>query len=98
MSTTNQKERIYVGKGTKAGQFDLTNISVCIDNCEPHMFEYNGKRYIKLTVGGLREPDQYGKTHSVWINDYKPNKENSAQGNQPSTVAASNVKEADLPF
>lgn len=97
MSTTNQKERIYVGKGTKTGQFDLTNISVCIDNCEPHIFEYNGKRYVKLTVGGLREPDQYGKTHSVWINDYKPTGQNETQGTTQKAVASS-VKEADLPF
>ena len=97
MSTTNQKERVYVGKGKKAGNFDLTNISICIDNCEPHFYEYNGKRYVSLTVGGLRETDQYGKTHSVWVNDYKPNNNQATNQNNNSNVA-SNVKEADLPF
>jgi hypothetical protein len=95
---SNEKKREYVGKGVKAGQFDLINISVCIDNCEPHIFEYNGKRYIKLTVGGLRETDQYGKTHSVWINDYKPNENNSnnSGNNAPKQVVGSASN--DLPF
>lgn len=89
----NQKSRIYVGKGVKAGKFDLTNISICIDDLQGHIFEYNGKRYVKLTVGGLREPDQYGKTHSVWINDYKPEAKTEAPKQQ-----SVSQPQGDLPF
>jgi hypothetical protein len=93
---SNEKKRVYVGKGVKAGQFDLTNISVCIDTCEPHIFEYNGKRYIKLTVGGLRETDQYGKTHSVWVNDYKPEQKQEQKQSAPVNTNSNGVP--DLPF
>lgn len=90
----NQKSRTYVGKGVKAGQFDLVNISICIDDAEPHFFEYNGKRYVKLTVGGLRETDQYGKTHSVWVNEYKPEAKTEPQTQKQQV----NQPQSDLPF
>ena len=71
-----QNERVYVGKGVKAnGGFDIINISIAESKLSNYWYEYNGERYVKLTVGGLRKKDQYGKTHSVWINDYKPEDE-----------------------
>jgi hypothetical protein len=86
-------EREYVGKGVKAEKFDLINISISKSKIDDHWFEYNGEHYLKLTVGGLREKDQYGKTHSVWINDYKPNE------GQPTAVKKAPVGEVqDLPF
>ena len=39
-----------------------------------HFFEYNGDEYIRLTVGKKKEMDQYGKTHTVWVNDYNQSK------------------------
>jgi len=91
----NQKPRTYVGKGVKVGKFDLINISICIDDVESYVYEYNGKRYAKLVVGGLRETDQYGKTHSVWINDYKPTEN---QTTAPKQQAVSQSRTPDLPF
>ena len=89
----NQKSRTYVGKGVKVDQFDLINISICIDDLQSHIFEYNGKRYVKLTVGGLREPDQYGKTHSVWVNNYKAEAKTEAPKQQ-----SVSQPQGDLPF
>jgi len=94
MST--EKTREYVGKGVKAGNFDLINISISKSKLEDHWFEYEGEHYIKLTVGGLRETDKYGKTHSVWVNDYKPALQ--AQAAKPAAKAESKVIETDLPF
>jgi len=94
MST--EKTREYVGKGVKAGNFDLINISISKSKLEDHWFEYEGEHYIKLTVGGLRETDKYGKTHSVWVNDYKPTLQ--AQAAKPAAKAESKVIETDLPF
>ena len=91
MST--EKTRTYVGKGTKVSNFDLTNISLSKSKLEDHWYEYEGEHYISLTVGGLRETDKYGKTHSVWVNDYKPDK-----ADKPAPKAASKVVETDLPF
>lgn len=91
---SNEKKREFVGKGVKAGNFDLINISISKSKLDNHWFEYNGEHYVKLTVGGLKETDQYGKTHSVWINDYQP----EGQTQQKSAPVARDNSGTDLPF
>jgi len=86
------KDRKYVGNGKKVGNYDMINISVKKSQLEGNWFEYKGEHYVKLTIGSLKETDQYGKTHSVWINDYKPDPAKAK------TKADSNVEEVDLPF
>lgn len=85
-------DRKFVGKGVKAGNYDIINISIAKSKLEPYWYEYNGEHYVKLTVGALRQADQYGKTHSVWINDYKPD------GGKQQSAPATNVVETDMPF
>ncbi|MEX2568219.1 MAG: hypothetical protein WD431_19890 [Cyclobacteriaceae bacterium] len=31
------------------------------------MVDYDGKEYLVFEVAGLKEPDQYGKTHTAYI-------------------------------
>lgn len=69
-------EKLYVGNGKKAGNYDIVNISISEEKVRDHWFDYNGKKYLRLAVGGLREPNQYGKTHSVWVDNYKPDENN----------------------
>jgi len=68
----NQK-RIFCGSGKKAEKFDIVNISVCLSDLPKEFITEgkNGKKYIKLKVVGKREPDQYGKTHSVEVDTWK---------------------------
>ena len=96
MSQNKNNDRKFVGSGVKPQNFDLINISIAKSKLEPYWYEYNGEHYIKLTVGGLREKNEYGKTHSVWINDYKPeaNSKASSNSNTQSKAATS----GDLPF
>jgi len=89
-------DKNYVGNGVKNDQYDLINFSVCLSDLrEDDVFEYNGKKYCKLTVGSKKGgADQYGKTHSVWVNDYKPDQNASSA---PAPAATSSI-ESDLPF
>ena len=90
----NQNDRIYVGKGVKVrGDFGLINISIAESKLNNHWYEYNGERYIKLTVGALRQTDQYGKTHSVWVNDYQP----EGQANSTPKMEKAPLED-DMPF
>lgn len=74
-----KEPRIYVGSGKKSDKYDMVNISVCLtDLPREHIFEYNNKKYIKLTVAAKKEVDKWGKTHSVSIDTYKPEKKESA--------------------
>jgi len=46
-----------------------------------------------MTIGALKNPDNYGKTHSVWIDEYKPNDEQTSKPKKQ----AEDLK-SDLPF
>ena len=53
------------------------------------MYEYNGKKYVNLTIGANRDgANDYGKTHYVKINTFKP---------EPQTEKKETKKEP-LPF
>jgi len=73
-----KEEKIYVGGG-KAGNYETVRINVCLDDCnvyaDKNIENFNGKKYISLDVKPKREVDQYGKSHSVSINTWKPNQE-----------------------
>lgn len=64
------KKYIGSGKKTKFG----VNVTLDVEKCKEHVYEYNGKKYLTFEVNEKKEEDQYGKTHSVsiWI----PDKEN----------------------
>lgn len=77
-------DKIYVGSGVEKFNGGLIEISICMDQIpQEWIFEYNGKKYLKLKVQKKKQPDNYGKTHSVEINTYKPVGQNSGQSNDP---------------
>jgi hypothetical protein len=93
MSNQEQKPRNYAGNGTQSGEWYI-NLSLKKSQLEPHFYEYNGEEYIRLTVGKLREANEWGKTHSVWINDYQANKDQQQESTQNAPVSAGD----GLPF
>jgi hypothetical protein len=66
------QDRKFVGSGKEVAGYDLVNVTLKKSDLDNNYFNYNGQEYIKLTVGKKREADQYGKTHAVWLNEYKP--------------------------
>jgi len=89
-----QQERQYVGRGKKAGNFDLVNFSISESKIKDSWFEYKGERYLKLTIGALKNPDNYGKTHSVWIDNYEP----KGDGGKAAETKVVQEMKNDLPF
>ena len=83
-------ETIYCGSG-KSNDERFVNISVCLSDIpKEHVFEYSGKKYVKLTVVKKHEEDKYGKTHFVKINTWKKAEEEDNDGGDEPTN--------DLPF
>ena len=85
-----KSEKIYVGNGTEKFdggivQFSL-NLTKLGKDAGEHMFDSNGEKYIKLKVVKKREADEYGKTHYVEVDTFKP---------EPKKTTA---VEDDLPF
>jgi len=96
----NKDEKIYCGSGVEKFDGGLVEISVCLSDIpKEHRFEYNGKWYTKLKVQKKQEADEYGKTHYVAVNTWKPDtKKEEAKVEKP--VAKSEPQDAspDLPF
>ena len=67
------EEKIYVGSGSEKFEGNLISCSVCLSDLpSEHVFEYSGKKYIKLNVQKKKQADEYGKTHYVAVDTWKP--------------------------
>ena len=87
-------ENIFCGSGREVS-FDngssIVNVTLNLAELKEHIYDYNGKKYVNLTVGARKEPDQFGKTHYVKINTFKPDE------NKKSEKVVAQPKD-DLPF
>ena len=82
------EEKIYVGSGTEKFEGNLVSVSVCLSDlpAEHMQTAKNGKKYINLNVQKKKETDQFGKTHYVAIDTWKPDVKKEVE------------KSDDLPF
>ncbi|WP_158860964.1 hypothetical protein [Lunatibacter salilacus] len=66
-----QFEKTYIGKGTQVKDLDIIRVSISKETLEEilkdHMVDYDGNEYLVFEVASLKEPDQYGKTHTAYI-------------------------------
>ena len=69
---------IYIGNGVRKGDTWLTSSLCLTDIPAEHMFEFNGKKYIKVNINIKDELDQYGKDVSISVDTWKPDAEKSA--------------------
>ena len=67
-----EKQTIYLGSGKATKNPKLVNFTIGEDKIkEEYWSEFNGKRFLSLTLITKDEADQYGKTHSVVLNEYQ---------------------------
>jgi hypothetical protein len=91
-----EQKTIYCGGGKKQKE-EWRKISVCLtDLPKEHIFEYNGKKYIKLNINDKQETDQYGKDVSVSVDTWKPEEVNKQNINK--LAKAIDADEDLLPF
>ncbi len=73
-----ETKTIYIGNGVRKGDTWLTS-SLCLSDIPAeHMFEFNGKKYIKVNINLKDEVDQYGKDVSITVDTWKPDSEKSS--------------------
>jgi len=66
------KETIYCGSGKKQSEKWLKS-SLCLSDIpKEHIFDYNGKEYVKVNININEEPNQFGKDVSVSVDTFKP--------------------------
>ena len=59
----------YVGKGKTFGKFEQVKIGLKLADLKA-----NDRGWVNLVVAKMKEPDKYGNTHMVYVDDYDPKK------------------------
>jgi len=60
------------------------NISICLSDIpKEYIYDYNGKKYTKITAVKKREPDNYGKTHYLKIDTWRPEQKTESKSETP---------------
>lgn len=82
-----KNETVYCGNG-KEKKFDdggsIVNFSVDLMKIKDHVYEYKGKKYVNLTMCSNRDGEnEYGKTHYIKINDFKPEAKTESKVEEP---------------
>ena len=67
------EEKIYVGSGKEKFDGDLVEIALCLSKIpDEWKFEYKGEQYVKIKSCKKKELDEFGKSHYVCIDTFKP--------------------------
>jgi hypothetical protein len=67
----------YIGKGKQVENKNMVEVSLNMAELQNHTFEYKGETFVKFNVAKLKEPDQYGKTHTVYLSVKVPESDES---------------------
>ena len=57
----------YIGHGTKHNEWPIIDVVLDADKVLAHTFEYEGKRYLKISVAARKERSKFGATHTVYV-------------------------------
>jgi GH24 family phage-related lysozyme (muramidase) len=62
-------EKNYIGKAKRNEKIEgVLSVTLSMETAKAFIFEYEGKRYLKFEVAVRKETDQYGNTHTVYVN------------------------------
>jgi hypothetical protein len=77
-----ENKTVYIGNGKKQKD-NWRKSSLCLtDIPQEHIFEYNGKKYIKVNINDKDTPDQYGKDVSISVDTWKPEQQENNQNKE----------------
>ena len=69
-------EKLYCGKGKVVeGKFgNFMKLNLCISDIPAEFKDEarNGKLYTRLNISRMKNPDNYGNTHTVTVDTWKP--------------------------
>jgi hypothetical protein len=89
-----KQKKIYIGNGVKKNEGWLTSSLCLTDIPKEHVFEYQGKKYVKVNINVKDELDQYGKDVSVTVDTWKP--DGSVQAKKAPVAPPPSLDDADL--
>lgn len=92
-----KQKPIYIGNGVKQNDNWLKSSFCLTDIPKEHMFEYNGKTYIKVNINIKDQPNEHGKDVNITVDTWKPDTEKKAAP-KPAPVATVDIDDEELPF
>jgi len=64
---TKEFKKNYVGKGSKVENMDIVKITVKVEDLLKYKYEFKGEEYITMEVALMKKPDEYERTHTVYV-------------------------------
>jgi len=61
--------KTYIGKGKQVENLNIVRVTLNYEDLQKHVYEYEGQKYITFEVAQLREPDNFGKTHTAYVSE-----------------------------
>ncbi len=97
-------QKIWCGSGKEKFDGDLISLNICLSDIPKEHINTgsNGKKYIRLNAGKKRNGvDDYGNSHGVSVDTWKPDPNNQPQQNnqqqtQKFVVSQEKLQEDDL--
>lgn len=74
----------YIGKGKKVENLDIIKITLKIEDVLKFKYEREGTEYITFELAAMKEPDNYGKTHTAYVSQKVVTPTDEAQEPAPS--------------
>ena len=69
-------EKTYVGKGHMPQEgMDIVRITLKMDQLKELAYEYEGEELVTIEISKMREPDNYGRTHTAYVSVRTESKE-----------------------
>jgi hypothetical protein len=72
-------KKIYIGKGKQVANLDIVKISLKLSLLAELAHKYEGEDYITFEVARLQNEDNFGHTHTAYVNK-------QVEAEEPSTV------------
>lgn len=82
-------EKNYIGKGKRVKDLDIIRVSISREKLEEIMkselVKFQDGEYLVFEVAGLKQKDEYDRTHTAYISkkvaDEKPSKKRNSKAN-----------------
>jgi hypothetical protein len=64
--------KAFIGSGKQVQDMDIIDVTISMDTAQAHIFEYEGKKYLRFSVARRKEVSNFGRTHTVTVFTPKP--------------------------
>ena len=58
----------YVGKGTQVKGLEIVKVTCKLDDLVKFAHDYKGIEYVTFEVAKMKTPDEFNRTHTVYVN------------------------------